>query len=280
MTAKVTAKSSRSDSPSGEHGFTLVSWNLAGATNTYRAGPYLAALDYLREDLSPQIALLQEVRLPLDLGPEYQVFARSDKEWGSAVAVRGIDARTATPLAGSVLDRLGSYLAFADLYPEGLGWIRAVSVHSSTFDPPTSLLEGMSSDLVGRGGRIWHSDLIFDGLVGELTQHTGSFIIGGDWNESPFLWDEVHGGTLGREFFERATRAGWVDCMRRFSPIEVQTWFRAGDQPYQDDHVFVDAELGAVVEGCVADSAPAERGYSDHAPLVVAFASTEGSRPR
>ncbi len=35
---------------------------------------------------------------------------------GSAIAVRGIDARAAAPVPGSELDQLGSYLAFADLH--------------------------------------------------------------------------------------------------------------------------------------------------------------------
>lgn len=52
---------------------------------------------------------------------------------------------------------------------------------------------------------------------------------------------------------------------------EARTWFRGKDAHYQLDHIFADAETARLVESCEVDPEPAERGWSDHAPVWATF---------
>lgn len=73
------------------------------------------------------------------------------------------------------------------------------------------------------------------------------FLISGDWNVSPDLWDKHHPNMHEADFFARARADGWVDCYRQFHDEEGQTWFRKNDRPYQLDHAFCDT---ARLDGC------------------------------
>jgi exonuclease III len=96
------------------------------------------------------------------------------------------------------------------------------------------------------------------------------FLLAGDWNMSPQLWDHNYGGTRGAKFFRRIAEAGWVDCYRRFHADEGRTWFRKGNRAYQFDHAFCDGQTAKTLRSCDIDSYAAEvLGLSDHAPLVV-----------
>jgi hypothetical protein len=96
------------------------------------------------------------------------------------------------------------------------------------------------------------------------------FIVGGDWNVSPYLWTLYHPRSRDALFFERARADGWVDCYRRFHRHEGRTWFRDGDLPYQFDHLFTDQRTAERMRACEIDAHPAScLKVSDHAPLVL-----------
>lgn len=98
------------------------------------------------------------------------------------------------------------------------------------------------------------------------------FIVGGDWNISRDLWRLYYPNTRDHEFFDRAARDGWIDCYRRDHKHEGHTWYRAGDLPYQFDHVFCDATTVGSMQSCEIDPHPAScLRLSDHAPLTLEF---------
>lgn len=98
------------------------------------------------------------------------------------------------------------------------------------------------------------------------------FVVSGDWNVSPELWDRHHPNTHEADFFARAREAGWVDIYRRFHDSEGRTWFRRTDQPYQLDHVFCDSTTATRVRSCEIEAYPAAvLSVSDHAPVVIEF---------
>jgi hypothetical protein len=85
------------------------------------------------------------------------------------------------------------------------------------------------------------NDSVFAGLEGLVQDR--QFIIAGDWNTAR-LFDSSLPGTAGAEFFARARERGWFECVWEKLGEEVQTWFRAGNRPYQLDHAFCDPLSG------------------------------------
>lgn len=252
----------------------VVSWNLAGAPHTYRVQRYDAALIYLRDHLSADVALLQEVRFDSRLGEvlsEYAVLncARPGDLWGSAVLVRGRRARSLSPNAGGALDMLTSYLAYTEVEAGRLGDIRLVSAHAPPSRAPEELADSVTLRFPVRGCGVWHSDVIVSELAGWLKGQP--FIVGGDWNESPSLWDDTYGVENGAEFFAAVRALGWVDGARHLHPGsgDLRTLFRTGSKAYQIDHVFTDSLTAQHLTKVFVEQPPGVGELSDHAPLVV-----------
>jgi hypothetical protein len=98
------------------------------------------------------------------------------------------------------------------------------------------------------------------------------FLVGGDWNVSPRLWDALHPGDHEAEFFDRAKDDGWIDCDHRPDADEPQTLFKVGSPAYQPDHAFCDAVTAEALISCKVDPPPArDLKLSDHAPLILEF---------
>lgn len=238
---------------------------------TWNMNQRMDGWDWLR-DQAPDIALLQEARLPDVERGNWRSIVHNVKhaDWGTAVVSREIELvphapNTSTPY----LAQLAGSVAVAQA-PEWGMWFAAM--HSHDKPVPNETLEGLDTDQVPRcqPGRTWEIDLIGYELPGVFD--TGRFVAGGDLNSS-LAMDDV-GGAFGgnRELFDNLAGQGFVDCRPRFSPEEQQTWFRKGDRPYQLDHVFADAETEARVIRWDVIREPAETlRLSDHAPIVVEF---------
>ena len=247
----------------------VVSWNLGfayGFKDTHdRAWHYLAALD-------PDLAFLQEVHPPAWAEARWTIEKGLNPQWGSAiVAGPGVRLSAFEGHSAGILGHFGSYLvtrlvALAD----GTSLVVA-SVHTPARAAEPAALIGLDPGMIRRPSVDvpWLNDLAYFAYR-DLTQGK-RFLITGDWNTAR-LWDKVHGGTAGEEFFGRAASDGWVECHRRFHPEEGRTWFRNGNQPYQEDHAFCDATTAERLRACDIDAYPAETlRLSDHAPLVMEF---------
>jgi exonuclease III len=251
----------------------VVSWNLAGAPHTYRGQRYRSALAYLREVLRPDVALLQEVRFDgglTDELPGYEALhcARPEDRWGSAVLVRGYASHAITPRS-KALDQMTSYLAYAEFDGGSLDDVRVVSVHAPPSRAPAELAASVELAFPVRTCGVWHSDVILSELTRELEGRR--FIVGGDWNESPYLWDATYGVEDGAQFFAAASNLAWTDSLRHVNPEagELQTLFRSGSKGYQIDHVFTDSSTATSLTRVCVDEQPGADGLSDHAPLIV-----------
>lgn len=96
------------------------------------------------------------------------------------------------------------------------------------------------------------------------------FLVGGDWNISPEIWDGVHPGATERAFFDRARSDGWIDAREHLGLDELPTWHQPPYSSYQLDHVFADRQTADSLRSLEVDSHPAfELGLSDHAPVVL-----------
>jgi exonuclease III len=203
------------------------------------------ARNYLRNQIRPDLALLQEVG-PTNLhSDEYFTFKKVHQNWGTALYTRNM------PL---------EELAIAEEYPGRVSAVSfeirlnqkaiAVSVHAPIIE-----------------GRVFpHLDRIFD----EIERMVGgkTFIVGGDLNTARLaekVWPRHGHGP----FFERISKSIFFDCHQAMHGREEQTIFRKGSKyPFQDDHLFVSHDLASKVKSCFTLDNEIVRSLSDHIPIV------------
>ena len=216
----------------------IVTWNLG------RRKP-AEAWAYLREELKPDIALLQEVRPPLMEADEALVLEEVVDSWGTAVYSRGIPL-TRMPLTSEYPSRV----AAAEALMCAGQVVRIASIHAPII-----------------GNRVFpHLACIFEEIESAFEEHTA--IIGGDLN-SARLAEKVWPGHGHGRFFERFDDGPWVDAHYRLHREERQTFFRPGQvHPFQDDHIFFSADLEGVLRACTVVDNGVTRKLSDHIPVM------------
>jgi len=245
----------------------VVSWNMG---HTKRSWDYLGELD-------PDVALLQEANPGLaqdwvrERWPGWVMWPVRSWNWGSAILAKAGLALTPNPGGPQGMEMDGwiatALMTQADGTPTLLG-----SVHAPPFRPTVEHLAGRDqASMTLPNYRVARTFDVAYATLRERVQ-TQRFIVGGDWNISRDLWKIYHPKSRDAGFFERAQDDGWVDCYRRDHKHEGQTWFRAGNLPYQFDHVFCDQATSQTMRSCEIDPHPAScLRFSDHAPLVLEF---------
>lgn len=223
----------------------VASWNL-GYWQHQRF--HSDAWNYLRTEIRPDIALLQETTIPELAKNESVVFSSVRKPWGTAIYTKGIGLK-AIPTATNPPRVAAAALELAiDGEP-----LHAVSIHAPVI-----------------GGRVFpHLTSIF-GEVQRLVEAYPA-IVGGDLNTAR-LAETVWPGHGHGTFFEQLEGGPFPDCHRRFEPAEVQTFFRRDSlHPFQDDHLFVTSPLAKRLASCHVINDETTRRVSDHIPLVATF---------
>lgn len=257
----------------------VVIWNMAGASPSISASRRDEAWQYLFS-LKPDLALLQEAIIPDAIKENWNVAwnpAYTRRRWGSAILtsfpiLERFDLGSLEPDLSPLLEAFGGQIVGAKLSPTPGQSLIAISVHTPArtvpiTDIPPSLLSGIK---LQQNRYVWRADVVF-GAVRHLPRLGLPFLFGGDWNTSR-LFDQKYGPRGNDEFFNRMGDAGAVDCLRKFHPAEVRTWYRRGDGHYQLDHLFCDVMLVNKLSACSAYPEPAEiLGLSDHAPIVADF---------
>lgn len=223
----------------------VVSWNLSQKGS--------AVWEFLFRRLEPDVALVQEAILPLDLPSEYaslSIPGWADGRWGSAVLSRVGElelvwqdsSRGAVILARSVLP--------------GIGAVSIANVHARVID-----------------GRVIPAlRETFDELRGRLGDR---FIVGGDLNtarQAALAWPR----NGHREFWEELDASELKEALP-LGGVERQSYWREWQQnkeptlgnSLQDDHLFFDETTRAAVTRCLVWDTFETRALSDHGPLVV-----------
>jgi len=219
----------------------VVTWNLG---YWQHKSHHDEAWAYLRDEIKPDLALLQEVDPPQLKEREHLLFRVIRQNWGTALytknmsleelQVKGYPNRVVAGLMESLSGRR----------------IAAVSVHAPII-----------------GNRVFpYLDKIFDEIEGLIGNH--SFVVGGDLNTAR-LAEKIWPGHGHGPFFERMAKSVFFDCVMKFHDVEQQTFFRKGvKHPWQDDHLFVSRDLANQVKSCYVLKNDVTLEVSDHIPVV------------
>ncbi len=228
----------------------VVTWNM---NHNRKAGK--CAWDFLRYEVKPDIALVQEAHLPVDILPGEQ-FIYPDTVTGS-IGASGIWSRERplhrAPLATSFTDAL---VACKVILPNGKPPLLAISMYG-TFDATSHVtpnLHRMISDL--------HVLLIDKAYKGRI-------MIGGDWNIDR-KYNEINPGKAPqhRLVFERLEDPFYG--LVRYNKEALRTIRHRSQHSYQDDYIYVSKALMGKVSCEVVDY-PVARELSDHLPVVAEF---------
>jgi hypothetical protein len=212
----------------------VVAWNMAKRRGAWR---------HLLDGLAPDLALLQETPPP-PTGVRPEQFVHDENYVG--------------PSLGSVVYVKDARARELELPPEHRVWFTAVEVEWSDALSLVAVSVHTPTDPVRP-----FNDRAFEALGPHLADR--SFIVGGDFNLSR-NYDRVYGTSHHTEFLDALPDRGFVDCMRKFYAEEQRTFWGRTKYAYQNDHVFVSADLGDGVVACeVADRA----NLSDHSPLTL-----------
>lgn len=221
----------------------IVTWNLGFWQ--HRA-THCEAWAYLRNQIEPDLALLQEVSPTKLNNNEYMLFKQVRQNWGTALYTRNM-ALEELPLAEEYPGRVSAALFKTAAEQEIMG----MSVHAPIIDQ-----------------RVFpYLDRIFDEIEKIVSGRT--FIVGGDLSTARLaekIWPRHGHGP----FFERIANSIFSDCHQNLHGREEQTFFRDNSKyPFQDDHLFVSHDLAGRVKSCYVLNNAVVRSLSDHISLVV-----------
>lgn len=133
-----------------------------------------------------------------------------------------------------------------------------------------------------------NASMLTDRLIGKICmcvewlkkEHRAEHIImAGDFNMDRRMDDNPTSSRFARKgervtnlFFDTILTAGFEDCVHKFYPDYVQTfWHSRGSFPWQLDHMFATPELFRRCQTLVVDNGSHTREQSDHAPLLATF---------
>lgn len=220
----------------------VITWNLGYWQHAWK---HTEAWDYLCNTIKPDIALLQEVKPPSGLNGKNIIFEEVYKGWGTAIY---------SPSFSLMKDHIS-------IHPG------RVALASVPLNRNTSLFIASIHAPIIKNRVFPHLDNLFKEI--ESRMKMCSTIIGGDLN-SARLAEQVWPGNGHGPFFERIDKCDpWVDCSRKFNPVEIQTFFnKRTKRAFQDDHIFVSADLSALVASCFSLNNDFTRDVSDHIPLI------------
>jgi exonuclease III len=220
----------------------VITWNLGFWQHRLN---HEKAWVYLRDQIRPDLALLQEVGPVESRENEHIAFKKIHQNWGTLLYALKMPLEELA-IADKFSGRVSA--ALIEISPQRKAVI--ASIHAPIID-----------------GRVFpYLDEIFDEI--EKTVNGRAFIVGGDLNTAR-LAEKVWPGHGHGSFFRRLAESVFFDCHQKFHESEEQTFFRAGSKyPFQDDHLFVSHDLADCVKSCYVLDNEVVRSFSDHIPVV------------
>lgn len=232
----------------------VVTWNMkwGGREGTWK---------YLVDEISPDLAFLQEARPPSEFEDESLIYRRvpaDNYQWGSAIYSPKL------PVTECTIPGLEGWVVAGEMtLPNGMEVV-VVSIHASLTAGPK------------QGNVFPNLDNLFRRDLKPLLEKR-EFILGGDLNASRLIYQnypnayptDVHG-----EFFDWIESNGFVNCHKKVytgeTYSEEQTVFTPQTKtPYQNDYLFVSKGLSPFVTSCYGLKNDETLKWSDHIPVVL-----------
>lgn len=263
--------------------FRVVSWNC------HRAPTGSGVWDYLLE-LGPDVVLLQEVgAIPSKVQGEFTFDQQpatgktgAPQTFSTALLVRGrmgepICLKGLSEWVDAELERFAGNLVCRDLLPTNGPPIRAVSVYSPAWpiDPQRLIGIDLSGVRLTQNPRVWLADILWASLRHHRPNPLDPWVVAGDFNSSETFDQATWSKGGNREFLERMSALGMVECLRKAKGALTPTFRNTtgGAIKHQMDHMFVTEALASRLVSC--ETGPHERvfdaGLSDHLPLLADF---------
>ncbi len=221
----------------------VITWNLG---HWQYGSRHNEAWSYLRNEIRPDLALLQEVSHPKLIAGEYFVLRPVHGNWGTAVYTRNM------PTEELAFEGYSGRVVIAEIETSAAQKLVVASVHAPIID-----------------GRVFPYLSEIFGKIEEIASKR-SFVVGGDLNTAR-LAETVWPGHGHGPFWERidAGKSLFFDCHRKFHDVEQQTFFRPGSRhPFQDDHLFTSYDLADRIGFCDVVDNTITRSLSDHIPII------------
>lgn len=240
----------------------IVTWNMDCWKRPKRQAE---AWNLLLHDLHPDIALVQEAKIPDDTG--YEVLPTRALERGSSLKE--------LTWGSAILSRVGEPVTLLALSPEDIATRGAVQIASCTV---AGLGEITIANIHSRLDKQAVQQVIPNlskTLEVVLAALGDRFIVGGDLNTGRSL-DAAYGPLYGHGDFWRKVDAGILNEALPGDNEERQSYWGHGEDnkgptgnTLQDDHLFFDAETFKLVNESRVWDTPQVRELSDHGPIVV-----------
>lgn len=268
----------------------VVTWSCRGASAKSAVWDYLLELD-------PDVALLQYVRgLPKTIESRYSVDQRhpvrrngAPQSYTNAVLVRGsignpIRLQGGAPWIDAELDRFAGNFVGLELQPNGGPSLKAICVYNPYWPVDRKRLVGIDVTAVRmpQNRDVWVGDLLWAALYLEKPQPDDPWIVAGNFNTCETFDLGARGPVGGREYLNRMSKLGLVDCLRSAKGVLTPTLRQIqGLVTSQNDYLFVTEALHSRMTAC--DVGPRERVFegklSDHLPIIADFAWEKGGAP-
>jgi Exonuclease III len=272
--------------------FRLITWNVRRATAESTAWEYLLGL-------KPDLALLQEVGgLPPKVLQHFAhrmapavTRAGRPQRFSTAILVRGelgpdVPFQAARDWVNTELQRVaGNLLAnevtLARATDSSVLALCAASIYGPAWPVDPNRLSEI--DLTGvrltLNKDVWIADLLWSALQDRQRDSGRPWVIAGDFNlsETFDLWADGPRGN--REYLDRMSDLGFVECLRRFQGVLTPTYRNTDKRTikHQMDHLFVSNVLSDALIACtVGDpSIIFDQNLSDHLPIIADFDTAE-----
>jgi exonuclease III len=216
------------------------------------------AWSYLFNELDPDIALLQEVKIqPLHLDNYNLIYHKLDgkRDWGSAIVAKN--------------SKLFEH-HIQNYYPGSRGLIVAEAQVSKDISVTVINIYGLI-DPDGYATTTLHHMLSDLTPILHKERKKKFIVLGGDLNISK-QWDERYKNKdpLHRIVFDRLEDFGLVNCTELFYGGHIKTYsHNRGDFPWQDDYFFVSSNLKERIKSCEVINFDKINELSDHFPIVL-----------
>lgn len=249
----------------------LITWNMAAGFG-YNPSKHERAWRWL-QDLGADVALLQEAVVPEWAAETWQSVIHAPRynkrtSWGCAILSLTDDLTEYRPADDEPwLQHLrGAVIAAQPTNPAGL-WFS--SIHSSASPITAENLAKGDHSAIHRchPPKIWEIEAIAPELSRRFLGQR--FVAGGDLNSS-MHFDTTRHYDYNERLFANLAAMGFVDTRPRHSPDEQQTFFKAGNDPFQLDHLYTDAQTErTVTDWRVIPGVAGDGLLSDHAPVEI-----------